>query len=71
MKVSCIIPAFNEEKSIDRVLGAVLSVAEISEIIVVDDCSTDKTKDIVEAFSGVTLLRNKKIGEKAEVLPRG
>lgn len=53
MKLSIIIPVFNEEKTVTAVLQQVLSVhfAKVSkEIIVVDDGSTDKTAEKIEAF---------------------
>jgi len=43
MKISCIIPAYNEESSITNVLQNVKKVRSINEIIVVDDGSTDNT----------------------------
>ena len=46
---SIIIPVFNEEKTIKILLDKVLEQKEIEkEIIVIDDCSTDKTKDLIE-----------------------
>lgn len=71
MKISCIIPAHNEEKSIASTLRAVLQVTELFEIIVVDDCSTDTTKSIVETFSNVRLLINKKNEGKSRSIARG
>ena len=51
LKISFLIPAFNEEPSIGRVLDKVLKLPfEDREIIVVDDASTDKTASIVEEF---------------------
>jgi glycosyltransferase involved in cell wall biosynthesis len=51
MKLSIIIPVFNEEETIEailrRVLGANKKNSPICEIIVVDDGSTDGTKDIL------------------------
>jgi glycosyltransferase involved in cell wall biosynthesis len=43
--VSVIIPAFNEEEGIEKVLNELklLELGKNSEIIVVDDCSTDQT----------------------------
>lgn len=41
--VSVVIPAFNEGRTIARTVAAVRNLPEVSEVIVVDDCSTDDT----------------------------
>lgn len=71
MKISCIIPAYNEEKSIANTLRAVLQVTEIHEIIVVNDSSTDKTREIIKSFSNVKLLTNEKNQGKSRSIARG
>src|SRR5262245_7716192 len=43
--LSVVIPAFNEVATIDRILAAVRAVDLDTEIIVVDDFSTDGTRD--------------------------
>src|SRR3989344_3886442 len=43
MRISCIIPAFNEESTIINVIKNVKKVKVINEIIIVDDGSTDNT----------------------------
>lgn len=52
--LSIIIPAYNEEKTIaellQRVLDADLGTGIERELIVVNDCSTDSTEQIVEDF---------------------
>ncbi|GAB3922309.1 glycosyltransferase family 2 protein [Larkinella terrae] len=54
MKLSIIIPAYNEEKTIRSVLNRVSEVAlpaQISrEIVVIDDGSTDQTEKIIHRF---------------------
>lgn len=45
-KISVIIPAFNEENSIETVLNTVKKCDDVKEIIVVDNLSTDKTGEI-------------------------
>jgi dolichol-phosphate mannosyltransferase len=48
MKISVIIPVYNEESTIGEVIRKVLLVEIEKEIIVVDDGSTDKTSEIVD-----------------------
>lgn len=51
MKLSVIIPAYNEEKTIENVLASLLKeVPELFEIIVVDDGSKDRTSEVVTRF---------------------
>ena len=60
-QVSIIIPAFNAERFIGRALRSVIgqSYVDAFEIIVVDDCSTDRTAFALELFKGeISLLRN-------------
>lgn len=54
-RVSCIIPAYNEEKTILGVVKTCLQTPEIEEIIVVNDGSTDQTA------SKVSQLKSKKV----------
>jgi glycosyltransferase involved in cell wall biosynthesis len=58
MKVSCIIPAYNEEGRIKNVLDIVTQCSLINEIIVVDDYSSDGTSKIVEKYPQVTLFKH-------------
>ena len=49
MKLSIIIPCYNEQKTIKEIVNKIISQPDIDkEIIVVDDCSEDKTRDILE-----------------------
>ena len=47
-KMTVIIPVYNEEATISRVVGRVLEIPVNKEVIIVDDCSTDSTRDILE-----------------------
>lgn len=53
-KLSIIVPCYNEEHSIramlDRVLRASLPSGVTKEIIIVNDCSTDRSVEVVEHF---------------------
>lgn len=56
LKISCLIPAFNEAQRIGQVLEIVQTSSLVDEIIVVDDGSSDGTRDIVSRFSTVRLI---------------
>lgn len=51
MKLSVIVPCFNEADHITKVLDAVREVDIPKEIIVVDDGSTDDTPEVLEEYS--------------------
>jgi len=55
VKVSCIIPAYNEESTIAGVVKTCLKTPEIGETIVVSDGSTDKTVDRVRQIKSKKL----------------
>ena len=49
MKLSIVIPCYNEESTLETIIDAVLAAPiEDKEIIVVDDYSTDSTRDILK-----------------------
>ena len=52
MPVSAIIPARNEEASIARAVESVAAQAEVGEVIVVNDQSTDRTGEILAELVG-------------------
>jgi len=45
--VSILVPAYNEEKTIGIILNKLLKLKFVREIIVINDCSTDSTEEIV------------------------
>jgi glycosyltransferase involved in cell wall biosynthesis len=51
--VGVVIPARNEEKQLPEVLKTVCEVEWLSQIVVVDDQSRDKTHDIARHFEGL------------------
>ena len=71
MRVSFLVPAYNEAASITGVLDAVWALDLEKQIIVVDDGSTDGTGNLVERWregrDGVMLLRQENRGKGAAV----
>jgi glycosyltransferase involved in cell wall biosynthesis len=54
-KLSVVIPVFNERQWIEELIRRVRAVPVPKEIIVVDDCSTDGTRDILRTLEGEDL----------------
>ncbi len=55
MKISVIIPCYNEEKTIEKIVNKILELKDLDlEIIIIDDNSNDSSKNIIE-----TKLKNK------------
>lgn len=74
--LSIVIPAYNEERFIGSLLEQIravdLSPLGVSkEIIVVDDCSSDRTSEIARAFPEVALLRLERNSGKGRAVRAG
>jgi glycosyltransferase involved in cell wall biosynthesis len=50
MKLSVLMPVYNEEAGLEEIIRRVAAVEVEKEIIVVDDCSRDGTADILESL---------------------
>ena len=55
MEIWVVIPAYNEEKTIEQVVNSVLKF--VKNILIVDDCSSDKTSEILGKLP-VKVIRN-------------
>lgn len=71
LKVSIIIPTFNRAKKLESALVSVIGQTyENFEILVVDDGSTDNTKEVVDSFSDNRIIYFKKPNEKHPSIAR-
>ena len=61
MRLSVLVPVYNEQASLEAILRRVAAVDMETEIIVVDDCSTDGTADILESIDlpGLRVIRHR------------
>jgi len=72
--LSVVMPVYNERHTIEEIIRRVLAVPIRTQLIVVDDVSTDGTSEILEQLQkelGFTLLRQPRNAGKGAALRRG
>ena len=58
--ISLYIPAYNAEKTIEKSIESILQqTLKPKEIIVINDCSTDKTPHLLKNFHEIKIINNK------------
>lgn len=70
MKLSVVMPVYNEKDTIREIYAAVKKVGIVSEIVLVDDCSTDGTREIVMALADdmtQVVLHDRNMGKGASL----
>lgn len=70
MKITIIIPAFNEEKTISILIQKILKLNLLKQIIIVDDGSTDNTLQIINKYKqeiDTICIHKKNLGKGAAI----
>ena len=77
MKLSIVIPAYNEESTIEEIISKVQAVSLPGglsrEIVIVNDGSKDRTADILNRFSGqadMVIIHQSNQGKTAALIDR-
>ena len=73
MKISVVIPVFNEKTTIRRIVEKVREARDNLEIIIVDDCSTDGTREVLKDIEkeGIKVITHDKNSGKGAALRTG
>jgi len=73
--LSVVVPAYNEEVTLVPVIHKLLAVPHLLEIVIVDDCSNDRTGDMAEELSRlhpkIKVLHHSTNSGKTEALKTG
>jgi glycosyltransferase involved in cell wall biosynthesis len=73
--LSVVVPAYNEEPTLAEVIRRVLALPEVSEVVIVDDCSSDQTgaiaRRLAETDPRIKLARHNVNLGKTEALKTG
>jgi glycosyltransferase involved in cell wall biosynthesis len=68
MKISVLVPVYNEKQNIDKIIEAVEGVDIEKEIIVIDDFSDDGTRDYLKTKKGIkTVFHDRNMGKGAAI----
>jgi hypothetical protein len=71
-KAVCIIPFYNEEKTLENTIRVAVESEEFSAVVLVDDGSKDESCKVAESYSNnVILIRNKTNAGKGQSMING
>lgn len=73
--LSVVVPVYNEELTLESIVEKLLRLPQLLEIVIVDDCSTDKSAEILNGLSArhveIQTARHEKNRGKTEALKTG
>ncbi len=73
--LSVVVPVYNEEDTLAIIINKLLALPQLLEIVIVDDCSTDKTSEILQQLSAkhneIQAVRHERNNGKTEALKTG
>jgi glycosyltransferase involved in cell wall biosynthesis len=74
--LSVVVPIYNEEKTLETIVGRILEIPQLLEIVLVDDCSSDRTPEVIRELTArypetIVTTRHARNGGKTEALKTG
>jgi len=69
--LSVVVPLYNEKNYVRQIIQKVLDEPTDKEVIIVDDCSTDGSWEIVQEIEGVRVIRHERNRGKGAALRTG
>ena len=73
--LSVVVPAYNEERTLATIVDRLLRLPQLLEIVIVDDCSSDKTPQILDRLAAthdqIQFARHEQNRGKTEALKTG
>lgn len=73
--LSVVMPTYNEDQTLHEIVTRVLQIPQLLELIIVDDCSTDKTQEIAQSLAAgnarIRYIRQSRNGGKTIALKTG
>ncbi len=69
--ISVVIPTYNDTKNLAHIISVLRKIPNISEIIIVDDGSNDKSKEIIREIEGAKIITNAKNMGKSKAVKVG
>ncbi len=67
MKLSIVLPAYNEEASVGVVVSGLVEKYPGAEVLVIDDCSTDRTRDVAQQAGARVVSHKYNMGNGAGI----
>src|SRR5580658_8086791 len=73
--ISVVVPVYNEEHTLAKIVDRLLELPQLLEIVIVDDCSSDKTSEVLANLSAkhgeIRTVRHDRNRGKTEALKTG
>lgn len=73
LTLGVVIPCFNEDRTIKEILSRVLAQNAVHQVVIIDDCSSDQSAEIIQSFEDtrITYFKNSQNMGKGASIAKG